>query len=58
MTELAKGQIQEAIEDAAREGRVIDGTDLGRTAADTAIRSYIGTGEPTPAIEAAAPGKG
>jgi hypothetical protein len=52
MDELAKGHIKEAIEQATQEGNAIDGTDLGKTAATGAIRAYIGSGEPQPAIEA------
>lgn len=53
MDELAKGQIKEAIEQATQEGNAIDGTELGQAAASSAIRAYIGAGEPQPAIEAA-----
>lgn len=54
MDELAKGEIKEAIERATQEGTAIDGTDLGKAAATSAIAAYIGAGEPQPAIEAPA----
>jgi len=53
MDEQAKAAIKQAIETASREGAELDGTQLGREAADRAIADYISAGEPTPAIEAA-----
>lgn len=54
MDEQAKAAIKTAIESAAREGRELDGTKLGREVADQAIRDYVSPDEPVPAIEAAA----
>ena len=53
--ELAKTHIAEAIEEAQAKGDAVDGTELGKVAADRAIRTYIGAGEPQPAIEQKAP---
>lgn len=54
MDEEAKAYVREEIAKATQEGRAIDGTQLGKDAASRAIRSYIGTGEPVPAIEGSA----
>jgi hypothetical protein len=54
MEEAAKGHIQEKLEEAVQNGEAIDGTALGRVAAAEAVRTYIGAGAPTPAIDAPA----
>lgn len=54
MEELAKAHVKEAIEDATTRGESVDGTELGKAAADLAIRAYIGGGEPQPAIDSTA----
>lgn len=56
MVELGKAFIQEAIEEANREGVIVDGTAIGRTAAARAAQDYFGglagsVGTFTPAIE-------
>lgn len=42
MTELGKAKIQEAIEQAVKDGREIDGTAIGRAAAAEAASDYFG----------------
>jgi hypothetical protein len=42
MAELGKAYIQEAIEDAIKEGGEIDGTTIGRAAAERSARDYFG----------------
>jgi hypothetical protein len=55
MEEMAKGVIQEELESAVQNGEPTEGTQIGRMAAAQAIATYIGTGGPTPVIEAAPP---
>jgi hypothetical protein len=52
MEETAKGIIQEELESATQNGEPVEGTQVGRVAAAHAIATYIGTGGPTPVIEA------
>ena len=57
LLEAGKGEIQVLLEEAAKEGYEIDGTQVGRTAAQNAARFYFGglAGEtPRPAIEGTA----
>jgi hypothetical protein len=57
LLEAGKGEIQVLLEEAAKEGYDIDGTQVGRTAAANAARFYFGglAGEaPRPAIEGSA----
>ena len=42
MNELGKAHIQEQIEQAVKNGEVVDGTAIGRAAADRASRDYFG----------------
>jgi hypothetical protein len=53
MAEAGKAYIQEEIETANKEGRDVDGTEIGRTAAERAARDYFGglAGRPQAAIE-------
>lgn len=53
MDEQAKAYIQSAIESAESEGAVVDGLEIGREAAARAIASYMDSGEPQAAIDAA-----
>lgn len=55
MDEQAKADIAGAIEAAAARGDVIDGTAIGEDAAARVVASYIGPGDPQPAIDAAEP---
>ena len=56
MTEMGKAYIQEAIEEAAKEGKIIDGSTVGREAAARAALDYFGglAGKPTAVIEGSA----
>lgn len=53
MAEMGKAHIQEEIETAIKEGRVVDGTAIGRAAAGRAASDYFGglAGAPQTAIE-------
>ena len=44
MDELAKAQIKERIEAASQSGEAIDGLELGRAAAASALGAYLATG--------------
>ena len=61
MTEITKAYIKEELDEAARLGRPVDGTALGRAAAARAAGAYFGAidAQPRPAIEGRAdPGDG
>lgn len=53
MAEMGKAYIQDEIETANKEGREIDGTAIGRAAAERAARDYFGglAGKPEKALE-------
>lgn len=53
MAEMGKAYIQEEIEQAGKEGRLVDGTAIGRSAAERAAFDYFGglAGKPQAAIE-------
>lgn len=53
MAEMGKAYIQEEIEQAGKEGRLVDGTAIGRSAAERASLDYFGglAGKPRAAIE-------
>jgi hypothetical protein len=42
MAELGKAYIQEALEEAGKEGQDVNGTEIGRAAAERAASSYFG----------------
>ena len=52
MDEQAKAHIKSTIERAVAEGRPVDGLEIGREAAASAVALYMDAGEPQPAIEA------
>ena len=53
MQEDAKAHISEAISSAGSRGEgVIDGTQIGRKAAETAISNYLGDSEPRKVVQA------
>ncbi len=53
MAEMGKAYIQEEIEKANKEGRSVDGTEVGRAAAERAAADYFGglAGRPQQALE-------
>jgi len=56
MVEMGKAYIQEEIETASKEKRSVDGTEIGRAAAERAARDYFGglAGRPQHAIDSPA----
>lgn len=54
MADKGKAYITEAISKAAKEGENVDGTSIGRAAADRVKAEYFATSTPDPAIEAVA----
>lgn len=56
MLEMGKAHIQESLETAVKEEKSVDGTELGRAAAERAAFPYFGglAGAPQPAIEGSA----
>jgi hypothetical protein len=51
MDELAKAEITTRLENAAKTGEAVDGLELGRSAAASAIGSYLGVAEPRRALD-------
>ena len=50
--DLGKAYVKEELDEAAREGRSVDGTAVGRAAASRAATNYFGLeADPLPAIE-------